>query len=47
MSNKPQRDNNRPPQGPGGPRPSFTGRGVAFWLLLLLLLLVVFRWYTG
>jgi len=50
MSNKPQRDNNRPPGGgggPGGPRPSFTGRGVAFWLLLLLLLLVVFRWYAS
>jgi len=47
MSNKPQRDPNRPSQGPGGPRPGFTGRGVAFWLLLLLLLLVVFRWYSG
>ncbi len=47
MSKKPQRDNNRPPQGSGGPRPSFSGRGVAFWLLLFLLLLVIFRWYTG
>lgn len=49
MANNPQRDNKRPPQGPGpgGPRPGFTGRGVAFWLLLLLLLLVVFRWYAG
>jgi len=46
MSNKPQRDN-KPPLGPGGPRPGFTGRGVAFWLLLLLLLLVVFKWYAG
>ncbi len=47
MADKPQRDNKRPPQGPGGPRPGFSGRGVAFWLLLLLLLLVVFRWYAG
>ncbi|MDD5719805.1 MAG: ATP-dependent zinc metalloprotease FtsH [Candidatus Krumholzibacteria bacterium] len=47
MVHKPQRDNKRPPQGPGGPRPGFTGRGVAFWLLLMLLLLVVFRWYAG
>jgi len=49
MANNPQRDNKRPPQGPGpgGPRPGFTGRGVAFWLLLMLLLLVVFRWYAG
>ncbi|HOX24879.1 MAG TPA: ATP-dependent zinc metalloprotease FtsH [Candidatus Krumholzibacteria bacterium] len=47
MSNKPQRNPIRPPQGPGTPRPGFTGRGVAFWLLLLLLLLVVFRWYSG
>jgi len=47
MVHKPQRDNKRPLQGPGGPRPGFTGRGVAFWLLLMLLLLVVFRWYAG
>ncbi|MDY0109795.1 MAG: ATP-dependent zinc metalloprotease FtsH [Candidatus Krumholzibacteria bacterium] len=47
MVHKPQRDNKRPLQGPGGPRPGFTGRGVAFWLLLMLLVLVVFRWYAG
>jgi cell division protease FtsH len=47
MANKPPRDNKQPPQGPGGPRPGFTGRGLAFWLLLMLMLLVVFRWYAG
>ena len=47
MSNDPKRDNKSPQGGPGGPRPGFTGRGVAFWLLLLLLLLVVFRWFAG
>jgi len=46
MSKKPQRDK-KSSSGPGGSRPSLTGRGVAFWLLLLLLLLVVFRWYSG
>ncbi|MEZ4386680.1 MAG: ATP-dependent zinc metalloprotease FtsH [Candidatus Krumholzibacteriia bacterium] len=46
MSQDPKRDN-RPPAGPGGPRPGFTGRGVAFWLLLMLLLVVVFQWYSG
>ena len=46
MSNTPQRDN-KPPNGPGGPRPGFSGRGVAFWLLLVLLLVVIFQWYTG
>ncbi len=46
MSNNPNRDN-KPPSGPGGPRGGFTGRGVAFWLLLVLLLVVVFQWYSG
>ncbi len=47
MSQDPKRDNRPPMGGPGGPRPGFTGRGVAFWLLLMLLLVVVFQWYSG
>jgi len=47
MSHDPKRDNRPPSGGPGGPKPGFTGRGVAFWLLLMLLMVVVFQWYAG